>query len=688
MNRIKHISTRNLVICDTFDDFSEKLSHIDFSVEDIVGYVLDITKVVYWNNLESIWGIIGFNWTQLNPIPDTEDYDNIWEHLEHVNPDGTNIIEPKSVNPGMGYGIFARTTVPFNTIPKLPDGFRVIAFDGTFDNVASDTIELQRSDWHNVKTLNNLCPPNKSLKADLIGADITSATNLIRSGSNLYFMGDLSNISANQNVLNNYSGTVTVDDDNEGWGIPYNANKLQFKYHYKGTKQARLEYLINVDYNTTRNRDDLIGITSDNNQVYIVNSPYNAGNGYPNVHMLPYKRATDYVNWHDLVAVPEEDKITLTIDYSHYNDTDTFSEHLMGGRNSWYTGSIAADDYSNYRHYMFNPIQYIGLPQDASIEAYNPHIVFANDNWPEYNQQIVEKTKDKFMPHIMAHVTKKCPYVIDCANISNIALFEYGRFFIDDETDLLKEGALDILPVLINYDNVARINLFSHTTEKTGSIKYIYLQSLKASVIGIYHNILLGTGNVLECHTLALGSQRNLHIADPSKTAIILTPSETNGTMNITRGHDQSTIFATAQNYNFIQYATHDIDILKASNLIAFIPNDGYTLYHDLIVSNQSYRILIGRVNIESQFIFIYRTPVRITPAKSWSDSSGLHYLDWDAYYNNQIKKILSGLQPKGDTTTEYKFTIYGEFWENYMTQDERDFVETTCGYRSDLLWN
>ena len=700
MDRIRHINTRNLVVCDTFDDFAKKVAQTDFLVEDVVGYVIDVTRVFYWLNVESIWGVIGFNWTQLNPIPDTEDYENVWEHLEHVNADGTNITEPRQVNPGMGYGTFARTTIPFNIIPKLPDGFRITAFNGTFDAIASDTLELQRSDWHNVKSLNNLCPPNKSLKADLIGAGgiegITSATNLIRSGSNLYFMGDLSHIQANQYVLNNYGGTVTVDDNNEGWGIPYNSERLQFRYHYKGTKQARLEYLIDINHTTSRNKNDVIGITSDNNQIYIVNAPYNAGSGYPNVHMIPNKKATDYTDWHDLVAVPDEDKITLTIDYSHYNNTDTFSEHLIGGQRSWYTGDISDNDNSNFRRYMFNPIQYIGLPQDASIEAYNPHIVFANDNWPEYNQQIVEKTKQNatdldnnekglFMPHIMAQISRKCPYTIDCSNISQLDFFNWGMFYIEDDTALVREGGLDILPTMTNMN----LDMFSIGFGITGSSKYLYLPSIKAREFYLKRCAVVGANSIIETSNLRLGYSRDtggtpfvyLEIADTTKTCIRLIPDD-NNLMSLRRNHDISGITTKDANYNFIQYGTHDEDILKANTLVAFVPNKGYTIYHDLIACNMgtgNSGLNIDNINIESDFIFIYRSSVKMLPTQDYGRP--IPDDEMTAYYNNQVKKIIGGLQPKGDTDVDYTFTMWRAL-VNKLTQAEKDYIQVTCGYR------
>lgn len=684
MARKKHMDNRNLVVCKTFDDFSHKLLNTDIHVEDIVSYIEDITMCVYSLNLENIWGILGFEWVQVYPIPETEDYENTWNYIEHINADGTNVTEPKLSNLGMGYGRFNSTTIPFTIIPMLSDGFRITAFDSTFDNVTSSIIELQKSDWHNVTSINNLCPPNKSLKADLSGANITSATNLIRSGSNLYFIGDLSHIPANQIVLNDYGGTVTVDDNNEGWGIPYNSENFRFKYHYKGTKQARLDYLINFDFYTFRGNGDIIGITSDNNQVYITNAPYNTTPGYPNIHMLPYKKATDYADWHDLVAVPEEDKITLTIDYSKYNDTDTFSEHLMGGarNNAWGNTWYSSNDDCSYIKYMFNPIQYIGLPQDASIEAYNPHIVFASDNWPTYNQQIVEKTKQSgvnpgdlhsgmFMPHIMANITRKCPYTIDCSNISQLSLFKYGTFYIEDETALLKDNGIDILPTLTNED----LDIFDVQFSIPEITKSLYLPSVKSRQIYLGMNCVIGNESIIETSNLFLGGSPFIFIglSNSTKTCIRLVP-DSNGLISLNRGHDISKIEKVNSDYNFIEYGTHDANILKENTLIAFLPSDEYTLYHDLISCNQSSNLSIGRAIIESEFIFIYRSSITMTPNKS----GGYNLTD---YYNNQVKKIISGLQPKGDTTNDYTFTLWNEL-VNMLTQSEKDYIQNTCGYR------
>lgn len=685
MARKKHIDNRNLVVCKTFDDFADKVAEIDFQVEDIIGYVEDVTRSFYLLNLESSWGIIGFSWTQITPIPETEEYENVWQYLEHVNADGTNITDPKKYNPGMGYGKFNATTIPFSIIPQIPDGFRITAFDGTFDLIVSDIIEVQKSDWHNVTRLNNLCPANKTLVINLEGANITSVTNLIRNGSNLYFIGDLSHIPANQHVLDNYGGTVTVDDNNEGWGIPYNSNRFQFQYHYKGTKQARLGYLINFDFYTYRGNWDVIGITSDNNQVYITNAPYNTTPGYPNVHMIPNKKATDYADWHDLVAVPEEDKITLTIDYSQYNDTDTFSEHLMGGArvNAWGSSwSNYTEQSCSFINYMFNPIQYIGLPQDASIEAYNPHIVFANDNWPTYNQQIVEKTKQSgvnpgdlhsgmFMPHIMANVTRKCPYTIDCSNISQLSLFKYGTFYIEDETALLKDNGIDILPTLTNED----LDIFDVQFSLSGTTKSLYLPSIKSRQIYLGMNCVIGNGSIIETSNLFFGGSPFIFIglSDSTKTCIRLVP-DSNGLMSLNRGHSISEIRKANSDYSFIEYGTHDTSILKENTLIAFLPSDGYTLYHDLISCNQSSNLTIGQANIESDFIFIYRSNITMTPYK------GDGY-DLTNYYNNQVKKIISGLQPKGDTTNDYTFTLWNEL-VNMLSQSEKDYIQNTCGYR------
>lgn len=53
---------RNLTISKTFDDFALDTTRIDFDIEDLVSYCEAVTNVLYWINIESVWGPIGFEW--------------------------------------------------------------------------------------------------------------------------------------------------------------------------------------------------------------------------------------------------------------------------------------------------------------------------------------------------------------------------------------------------------------------------------------------------------------------------------------------------------------------------------------------------------------------------------------------------------------------------------------------------
>ena len=66
MSRKRHIDTRNLVVCDTFDEFAEKVGQCDQNVEDIVAYVTSVSRIFYWLNVESVWGVLGFTWDVLD----------------------------------------------------------------------------------------------------------------------------------------------------------------------------------------------------------------------------------------------------------------------------------------------------------------------------------------------------------------------------------------------------------------------------------------------------------------------------------------------------------------------------------------------------------------------------------------------------------------------------------------------
>ena len=208
MSRKKHIDTRNLVVCNTFDEFTNRLEQIDPNVEDIVGYITSLSQVIYGLTIESLWGTLGFTWDStsiLKGVPYNE------ERIEHIEADGENIDYSQKDAAWKiahavtkGYGHFNATTIPFTLIPSIPDGYRITEFRNTFNLIESGYIEVQKSDWSNLVDIKNLIPRGKSIKIDITGANLNSDNKIIiqniRSGGwednckhTVYIKGNLGN---------------------------------------------------------------------------------------------------------------------------------------------------------------------------------------------------------------------------------------------------------------------------------------------------------------------------------------------------------------------------------------------------------------------------------------------------------------------------------------------------------------
>lgn len=112
---ISDIKPRNLVSHESYNDFANYTSEMDYSVEDLVDYIYGITDVYYWINLESVWGKIGFVWDVYNER-----------------------------------GHFQSSQIPFNVIPVIPDGHRLKSLDNLLKAIRKDNLTLLKSDWSNV----------------------------------------------------------------------------------------------------------------------------------------------------------------------------------------------------------------------------------------------------------------------------------------------------------------------------------------------------------------------------------------------------------------------------------------------------------------------------------------------------------------------------------------------------------
>lgn len=359
---------RNLVVCKDFDEFSTNVEKMDLDVEDIVGLITSICNVIYWINIESIWGILGFTWKNIDD-----------------------------------YGIFNYTTIPFSIIPKVPDGERIKSFKNTFNNISSNYIEIQKSNWTNLYSLNNPWQ-NHFVKADLTGATITYVNNLCyftsrtteypENSHGVYIKADLSNV----DTLHGRTGTacdgtnnsykygngiqfICLDDDNKGLNAP-TCNDCWL--YWNGAGPFKLNYFF---------RDEAINSLTSWVVIYSENQQYEITNiANSKIKIIGNK----YSNWDDLdknhSIYPTEDmtKIQLTIDgsvnpkiqlYMYYN---TRLWHSSGSYNGYWFDNINLTNYN-------------------SIDVINPYYLL-EDEWPTLPDQLnkwEDSSNSAFYPYLM-----------------------------------------------------------------------------------------------------------------------------------------------------------------------------------------------------------------------------------------------------------------------------------------------
>ena len=468
-NRIRHINTRNLVVCESFDDFSELLMNLDFTVEDVVAYVTSLSRVYYWNNVESIWGTIGFTWDYQEYLSDEEalEYPNPQYRLTQVDADGNNIemdeqwlIEHKTKK---GYGHFNATTIPFSHIPHIPDGHRITAITGsTLASINPDikTIYIDKSNWVNLADISRISNSGRTIYADLDGSNIITASDLVAAvnGSRLYLKADLSNCTSislfggdnmrnSMLVGNDYYKNLNItigNDSSQTVSIQNNNNYTDFyrdcSIVWEGTGPFRLEYFFEFkDYANVYVNRGYSNIWSANGE-YVISNYKNVSE--PNGMFLKLQNLKDVAD--------ENTVIDLTIDCNNGVSDVRFD----------YDFSYRASDnmYMNNRYFIpkMIPIKYKGVV--TSIGIYNPYLVIENNEWPEFNQSLVNKLNPDLGQQLfkgirIVNATMKCPYIIDARNLEHINVFNYGNITYDPNFELRYNITRDILPDIIVDEN-------------------------------------------------------------------------------------------------------------------------------------------------------------------------------------------------------------------------------------------
>lgn len=502
-NRNKHIKTRNLIVTETFDEFAKAVEALDFTVEDIVGYVTSVTRNFYWLNTENVWGVLGFTWDHLEDVSNEEalTHPNPLYRLTQVTSEGNKIEMDQQWlldhRVQKGYGHFNVTTMPFTVIPVLPDGYRITEFNNTFNDIASDYIEVLKSDWSNLTRIHNLVPRTKSIKIDITGANLSNTNdNAIILSNNLrgiqntwkstvYIKGDLGNCTVgtfegyNRSDSNWTAGhTIYLDDDNKELNLPISL-RIQNQFYYTNPNKVFdiREWLSAENLTPVANTE--IRLLAESGKYYFNNAfakqIQDAGGIFAISPVASNMTATGKESFKNGIFIMRNPiamnvtPCTVTIDCTE--DGDVREDKLFIPRGSTSYGVDGSGIGSTiYEHMMlcFNPIVYQGTVN--TITMWNPFcLVKDDDSWPVYDQSMVDKLRPisgygidqgYFMRNSYIYITKPSPYTIDCTNLTHLSLFDKTRFFVSDFSKLEKYGNTYCMEV-VQLVNADKGNLFS-----------------------------------------------------------------------------------------------------------------------------------------------------------------------------------------------------------------------------------
>lgn len=127
--KIEDIKPKYIVLHEMFDDFARDSENVDYKKEDYVSQVIQVTSVIYWLNIESVWGFAGFTW-------------DVYED----------------------YGHFNAVTFDFSVIPRVPDPERIKRLlTNFFSSMNAQTITFLDSGWSSITQVDAIQNNNKSL---------------------------------------------------------------------------------------------------------------------------------------------------------------------------------------------------------------------------------------------------------------------------------------------------------------------------------------------------------------------------------------------------------------------------------------------------------------------------------------------------------------------------------------------
>ena len=295
--KLEDIRPKYIVLNQSYDDFAQDTENIDYTQEDYLSQVLDITSVLYTNSLESIWGFLGFVWDVFND-----------------------------------YGHFNTITMPFSIIPQIPDGQRIKQFkENMFTAIASRDIELLNSNFINLESVEGIANYN-----------------------NKRFILHLYNTKVNRFYITNIYPTVEYNAKYKGSSIEiYCENDKNISYmkgdNNQGSNNNYLSYVIfnnnvksmDCTNNNTTGKDGIKAVIryeedDDFDITKVIKEPY-ANDNNPNFitfqaknnkFILPFKEAIGYNKY--FYCVPYDDYKTSDNLYEfETNNLDNIFEYTV-----------------------------------------------------------------------------------------------------------------------------------------------------------------------------------------------------------------------------------------------------------------------------------------------------------------------------------------------------------------------
>lgn len=660
----KKVDNRNLTVCETFDNFANKVDYIDFSVEDIVALVTSLSNVFYWLNVESVWGPIGFTWSQVD-----------------------------------SHGVFNKTTIPFTIIPKLPDGHRIKQFDNTFNNVSTDTLEIKKSDWSNLTRIHNLFPASKHIRADFTGNALNMTSNndyFVYINSNddkgsLYLKGDFSGIIGGSIIRGHMDNPiyttyrVLFDDDNKGLHIRSDvALKGILKYTGEGVFDISY-YVDNVGFKTDGSKT-CTSMLSKSYKYRLPNAFIRTDKNYI-AYRLSYwgsnpnfdKEVTaDIIDPVSNGFIPME----VTIDMNNSDGichNDRFLEKYPG-------------------RMILKPMQFEG--EVKGLSYYNPNVVIQNDNWAVYRQDLVDvltnpatssnNEKGHFMPNSHLYINHKCPYTIDCRNLEELRLFTNARLYCDDITafdgyriDAHGQKIIDLFPQLINIENVKTLSFYGCENNPA----YVALPNgIDVDVLYTFNNIIpYGTKiTVGSIYPLVWGSKK-IGLENRSVPSIRVRRPSNGKPIEINLDQYEAIDGPTPDtDINWIEFdedILNDTEYLKTCRITNtfglgwFSTKSKYIFHNPLIFikgfyneGQQSIEVVRGTID-EGVFVFLYR--VSITATNINDDTTRTM---------KNIRTYIKGIQPNDMTGVEMRITLKKLFYDQ-LTDEEKNHIINDLGY-------